>query len=101
MTTYQILPYLGELALLINESNEVEWPDSDHVQDLLVVLELNVRPHNVLLVILCLLQFEDVAHKELLQVLIAVVDAHLLKAVKREGRQSHDSHMIVTCKLTG
>ena len=94
-----MLSYLGKLALFINESDEVEWSDSNHVQDFLVVLELDVCPHNVLFVILGLLQLEDVAHKELLKVLVAVVDAHLLKAgVRKKGKRcnTHAGHMTVT-----
>ena len=44
--------YLGEAALLVNEGDDVEWLGSEQVQDLLVVLELNVFPLDVLLVVL-------------------------------------------------
>ena len=56
----------------------------------MVVLELNARPVDPFLVILLLLQLENVANKELLQVLIAVVDAHLFKAVEDKRLKTKD-----------
>ena len=76
------MAYLGELALLINEGDDVQGFVGDHVQGVLVVCELNVLPADVLQVVLLLLQLEDVTHKELLQVLIGKVDAQLFKAIR-------------------
>lgn len=56
----------------------------------MIVFELDARPVDPLLVILLLLQLEDVTNKELLQVLIAVVDAHLLKAVEDKCLKAKD-----------
>lgn len=81
---------LGELALLINEGDDVEWFLAYEVKYFLVVLELNAGPVDPLLVVLMLLQLEDVPDKELLQVLVAVVDAHLLKAVEDECLEAKD-----------
>ena len=76
--------HLGELALLIDEGDDVHGFVGDHVQGILVVCELNVQPVNALQVILLLLHLEHVPHEELLQVLIGKVDAELLKAAGRE-----------------
>ena len=72
--------YLGELALLVDERDDVHGFDGDHVQSVLVVGELDVLPVDVLQVVLLLLQLEDVTHEELLQVLVGEVDAQLLEA---------------------
>ena len=62
--------HLGELALLIDEGDDVHGFVGDHVQGILVVCELDVQPVNALQVILLLLQLEHVPHEELLQVLV-------------------------------
>ena len=80
---FSTVQYLGELALLIDEGDDVHGLVGDHVQSLLVVGELDVLPVDVLQVVLLLLQLEHVAHKELLQVLVGKVDAQLLKAAAR------------------
>lgn len=69
---------LGELALLIDEGDDVHRPVGNHVQCFLVVSELNVQPVDALQVVLLLLQLEHVPHEELLQVLIGKVNAELL-----------------------
>lgn len=74
--------YLGELALFIDKRDNVHGLDGDHVQCVLVVGELDVLPADVLQVVLLLLQFEDVPHKELLQVLVGEVDAQLFETIK-------------------
>lgn len=82
--------YLGELALLVDEGDDVHGFVGDHVQSVLVVRELDVLPADVLQVVLLLLQFEDVSHEELLQVLVGKVDAELLEATaktKTVGKQ--------------
>ena len=56
----------------------------------LIVNEFNVLPANVLSVILLLLKLEDVLHEELLQVLVCVVDAELLKGVNGEVLKSEN-----------
>lgn len=73
--------HLGELALLIDEGDDVHGLVGDHVQGILVVGELNVQPVDGLQVVLLLLQLEHVPHEELLQVLVGEVDAELLEAV--------------------
>ena len=77
--------YLGELALLVDEGDDVHGLVGDHVQGVLVVGELDVLPVDVLQVVLLLLQLEHVTHKELLQVLVGEVDAQLLKAAEAGG----------------
>ena len=69
--------HLRELALLVDERHEVERPDGDEVEGLLVVHELDVVPVDGLHVVLLLLQLEDVLHEELLEVLVGEVDAEL------------------------
>lgn len=76
--------YLRELALFINEGDDVHGFVGNHVQCVLVVRECNVLPADVLQVVLLLLQFEDVADEKLLQVLVGKVDAQLFEtAVKK------------------
>lgn len=77
--------HLGELALLVDEGDDVHGPVGDHVERILVVSELNVQPVDALQVILLLLQLEHVPHEELLQVLIGKVNAELLEATKGRG----------------
>ena len=69
------LLYLWELALLVDEGDDVHGFVGDHVQGILVVCELDVLPADVLQVVLLLLQLEDVSYEELLQVLVGKVDA--------------------------
>lgn len=47
--------YLGELALLVNEGDDVHGFDGNHVQGILVISELDVLPVDVLQVVLFLL----------------------------------------------
>lgn len=79
-----MLWYLGELALLIDEGDDVHGFDGDHVQSVLVIGELDVLPVDVLQVVLFLLQLKDMSHKELLQVLVSKVDAQLLETKERK-----------------
>ena len=82
------ISHLGELALLVDERDDVHGFVGDHVQSVLVVGELDVLPADVLQVVLLLLQLEDVPHEELLQVLVGEVDAELLETkVKRNQRK--------------
>lgn len=74
--------YPWKVALFINQSEHVARFPSQKVQDLLVVAELDVIPHDPLLLVLFLLQLEDVVHEELLQLLVGEIYAKLLKAVK-------------------
>lgn len=78
------LCYLGELALLIDEGDDVHGFEGDHVQSVLVIGEFDVLPVDVLQVVLFLLQLKDMAHKELLQVLVSKVDAQLLETKERK-----------------
>lgn len=71
------------MALFINQSQQVTGFPGQEVQDVLIVAELDVFPHNVLLQVLLLLQLEDVAHEELLQLLVREINAQLLEAVKQ------------------
>lgn len=87
--------YLRELALLIDEGDDVHGFVGDHVQSVLVVRELDVLPADVLQVVLLLLQFEDVPHKELLQVLVGKVDAQLLETTERKNQWEERSNNTV------
>lgn len=77
--------YLRKLALFINKGDDVHRFVGYHVQRVLIVRELDVLPADVLQVVLLLLQFEDVANKKLLQVLVGKVDAQLLKTTAETG----------------
>lgn len=77
--------HLGELALLVDEGDDIHRPVGNHIQCILVVSELNVQPVDALQVVLLLLQLEHVPHEELLQVLIGKVNAELLKAAEGRG----------------
>lgn len=72
--------YLWELALFINEGDDIHRLERDDFQSLAVISEVNVIPGNVLRKVFLLLQLEDMVHEELLKVLIGDVNAELLKA---------------------
>lgn len=72
--------YLWELALFINEGDDIHRLECDDFQSLAVISEVNVIPGNVLRKVFLLLQLEDMVHEELLKVLIGDVNAELLKA---------------------
>lgn len=78
--------YLWELALFINEGDDVHGLVGDHVQGVLVVGELDVLPADVLQVVLLLLQLENMLHKELLQVLVGKVDTQLLETTEERSQ---------------
>lgn len=71
--------YFGELGFFVDERHDVHLFDGDQVERVLIVDKLNVLPTDVLLVVLLLLQFENVPHEKLLQVLVGIVDAELLE----------------------
>lgn len=77
-------PYLRKLALFINQGKHVARLVGQKVEDVLVVAEFDVVPHYAFFHVLLLLQLEDVAHKELLKLLVGIVDAKLLKAGKQQ-----------------
>ncbi len=89
--THCLVLYLGELALFIDEGDDVHGFVGDHVQSILVVCELDVLPADVLQVVLLLLQFEDVTDEELLQVLVGEVDAQLLKTAGRRATRDKNT----------
>lgn len=74
--------HLWKVALLLNQSQQVAALPSEKVYDVLIVTKVDIIPHDVLLHVLLLLQLKDVAHKELLQLLIGKIYAQLLKTVK-------------------
>lgn len=71
---------LGKVALLIDKCQHVHRFACEHIQSVLVVLVVNVLPHNLLTGILFLLKLENMPDEELLELLIGKVDAQLLKA---------------------
>lgn len=73
------------MAFFIDQSQKVTGFHSQNVQDALIVTEFHAIPNNVLLQVLLLLQLEDVAHEELLQLLVGEVYAQLLEAVGQQG----------------
>ena len=56
----------------------------------LIINEADLLPVDALLVVLLLLHLEDVRHKELLKVLVGVVDAELLEAVRVKVLEAKD-----------
>lgn len=70
---------LREVALLIDQSQYVERFNGQQVQGFLVVTETNALPWDAFFTIFILLQLKDVTHKELLQVLVGIINAQLLK----------------------
>lgn len=80
--------YLWELALLINKGNDIHRFHGNHIQSVLVVSEFDVLPVDILQVVLLLLNFENMANEELLQVLVCKVDAQLLKTTARMNKIS-------------
>ena len=72
--------YLWELALFINEGDDIHRLECDDFQSLAIIREVNVIPGNVLRKVFLLLQLEDMVHEELLKVLVGNVNAELLKA---------------------
>ena len=91
----QILTGLGEVALLINQRQDIERFHSKQVQCALVISEDNVFPFDSLMYVFLLLELEHMLHKELLQLLISVVDAQLLKA-KDKTTHTHTRLFIYT-----
>lgn len=61
---------------------------------MLVVLIVNVLPNYVFTGVLLLLQLENVLDEELLQLLIGIVDAQLLKAAT--GQEETDEWVMVS-----
>ena len=68
-------------GLFVDQCENVERFHRHHVEDVLVVGKVDLVPFDPFPVVLFLLQFEHMADKELLQLLIGVVDAELLKRV--------------------
>ena len=56
----------------------------------LIINEADLLPVDALLVVLLLLHLEDVRHEELLKVLVGVVDAELLEAVRVKVLEAKD-----------
>ena len=56
----------------------------------LIINEADLLPVDALLVVLLLLHLEDVRHKELLKVLVGIVDAELLETVGVKVLKSKD-----------
>ena len=97
---------LWKLGLLIHNGQKIHRLLGDQVQgdleishfqisgqDLLrhlIIDEADLLPVDALLVVLLLLHLEDVRHEELLQVLVGVVDAELLEAVRVKVLKAED-----------
>jgi hypothetical protein len=62
----------------------------DEVQDAVVVAEVDLRDHNALRDAQLLLLLEDAQVEQLLQLLVAVVDAQLLEAVHGKDLEPED-----------
>lgn len=71
--------YLWKFALFIHKGDNIHGFYTNQVKSILVVDKLDMLPTDAFIVILLLLQFEDVLYKELLQVLIGIVNTQLFK----------------------
>ena len=72
---------LGKLGLLVNQGENIHRFLSDHVESRLIVDESYFLPAYSLLGVLLLFHFEDVFYKELLEVLVCIIDTELFKTV--------------------
>lgn len=77
--------HLWKMAFFIDKSQQVAGFHSQNVQDVLIVTKADFVPHNVFFPVLLLLQLEDVAHEELLQLFVGKINAQLLEAVKQDN----------------
>lgn len=81
------LTHLRKMAFFIDQRQQVAGFPSQELQDVLIVTEFDIVPLQALFQILLLLQHEDMADEELLQLLIGKVNAQLLEAAQgRKGR---------------
>ena len=92
---------LGKLGLLVNEGKDVHGFLSDHVERGLIVDESYFLPTNSLLGVLILFHFEDVFYKELLEVLVCIIDTELFervifKVLKTENVQNSNCTLVST-----
>lgn len=76
--------YFGKLGFVVDECHNVHLFDGNQIERVLIVNKLDVLPTDVLLIVFLLFQFENVSDEKLLQVLVGVVDAKLLKTVKNQ-----------------
>ena len=86
---------LRELGLLIYQCEDIHWFLSNHVESCLIVNKSNFLPADSLLAVLFLFHFEDMLHKELLEVFVCIIDTKLFKTVvlkilKSENIQNSD-----------
>lgn len=72
---------LWKFSLLVDKSHDVNGPDSNQIQNALVIDEINVFPRNPLRTISFLFHFENVLDEELLQMFVDIINAQLFKAV--------------------
>lgn len=82
------LTHLGKMAFFIDQSQQGAGFPSQELQDVLIVTEFDIVPLHALFQILLLLQLEDVADEELLQLLVGKVNAQLLEAAQGRKRRS-------------
>ena len=86
--------YLWKVALIVQDVQDSRGLGGDEVDGGLVVLEVDVLPADLLLGVLLLFQLEDVLVEEILQCLVGIVDAQLLKAVVVEVLQEEDNAQV-------
>lgn len=68
------------MTLFINKSENIERLYGEHFKRALVVVKIDVLPDYVFTSIFHLFKLEDMFHKELLKLLIRIIDAELFKA---------------------
>lgn len=77
------------MALFVNQRQYAERFNSQQVQSLLVVFKRNALPRDLFVFTFLLLQLKDVAHEELLQLLIGIIYAQLLKTTNAQSFQRY------------
>ena len=85
--------YLWEVALVIKQVYDATRLLWDEVYDWLVVRVADAGPGDVLLAVLLLLQLKDVLVEIVLQSLICIIYAQLLKTVSWEELEVKTDHM--------
>jgi len=77
-------------ARVVNDRDHAPMRLLDQVTDHFIIKVVNVRPIDVLSLVLFLLLFQHKLNEQLLQLFVAVVDAELLEAVRLEHFKAVD-----------
>lgn len=78
---HRVIGAFREFRFLIDQRHDVQLFDGNQIERILIVHEFDVLPIDALVIVFLLLQFENVLHEELLQILVREIDAKLFEAV--------------------